>query len=231
MSVEALLDSYRQRATAPIRHTTFGERKRGPFDIFHVIEDDEFRVLNHRIVYRDDAASSVWRQQAWGSGDCSIDVTHFNGGIVNSISIRYAGNLVSALKLSITRTDCLIPDPDYRLPYIFGRADMEAWYYTDQNQLLLKRARLAFDGSTKHTFTMLDRGVEKMTAVHAYRGVEYRCFLDNGIRLVIDETPPRRINWRPDLSADTVRALFKYVRGYRWLEGWAPVADLVDTRD
>ncbi len=231
MSVETLFDSYYERASVPLRNTRSGERKRGAFDIRHVIEDDEFRVLNHRIVCEAGAASSVWRQQEWGSGECSVDVTHFKDGIVNSVSIRYAGNAVTAVKLSITRADWLIPDPDHRLPYIFGRADMEAWYYTRKNQLVLTRARLAFDQSTKHTFTVLDHGVEKKTAAHLYREVEYRCALDDGIRLVIDGKNPRRVNWRSSLSADDARALFRYARGYRWIDGWVPVAEIVDTRD
>lgn len=231
MSVETLFDSYYERATIPLRYTKFSVRKRGPFDIRHVIENDEFRRLNHRLVCVDGAASSVWRQQEWGAGESSVDVTHFKDGIVNSVSIRYAGNAVAAVKLSITRADWLIPDPDLRLPYIFGRADMEAWYYTHKNQLVLTRARLAFDQSTKHTFTVLDQGVEKKTAVHLYREVEYRCALDDGIRLVIDGKKPRRVNWRSSLSADDARALFKYVRGYRWIDGWEPVAELVETPD
>ena len=231
MSLETVLDNYHKRATIPIRNTTFSRRKRGPFEIRHVKEDDEFRRLNHRIVSREGAASSVWRQQEWWNGDCSIDVTHFNAGIVSSVSIRYAGNEVSALKLSATRTDWLIPDPDRRLPFIFGRADMEAWYYTHQNRLVLARARLAFDSSTKHTFTVLDQGVERKTSAHVYREVEYRCALDGGIRLVIDGKDPRRVNWRSSLSADDARALFKYARSYRWIDGWNPVADLVEARD
>lgn len=231
MSLETLLDSYHKRATIPLRNTVFSQRKRGRFEIRHVIEDDEFRVLNHRIVYIDGVASSVWRQQAWGSGECSLDVTHFNDGIVSSISIRYGGYGVSAVKLSITRTDWLVPDPDHRLPYIFGRADMEVWYYTHENRLTLTRARLAFDSSTKHTFTVLDQGVEKKNSAHLYREVEYRCALDDGIRLVIDGKTPRRVNWRPSLSAADARTLFKYARGYRWLHGWDPVAEIVESRD
>lgn len=231
MSLETLLDSYHERATIPLRNTTFSRRKRGPFEIRQVIEDDEFRVLNHRIVYRDGAASSVWRQQEWWNGDCSLDVTHLKDGIVNSVSIRYAGNAVSALKLSVTRTDWLISDPDHRLPFIFGRADLEAWYYAHENRLVLTRARLAFDNSTKHTFTVLDQGVEKKTSAHVYREVEYRCALDSGIRLVIDGKDPRRVNWRSSLSADDARALFKYARSYGWIDGWDPVAELVEIRD
>ena len=228
MSLETLLEKYHERATVPLRNTIFDQRNKGPFEILHVIEDDEFRVLNHRIVYRDGAASSIWRQQQWGSGDCSIDVTQFDGGVVNSVSIRYAGNAVFAAKFSVTRPEWLIADPDFRLPYIFGRTDMEAWYYTHENRLVLSRVRLAFDYSTKHTFTVLDQGVEKKTAVHLYRDVEYRCDLDDGIRLTIDGKSPRRVHWRQNLSADDARAIFKYARGYRWLGGWRPVADIVE---
>ncbi len=233
MSLETLLNNYHERATIPLRNTTFSQRKRGQFEIRHVIEDDEFRVLNHRLVSRasDGTATSVWRRQEWGSGDSSVDVTHFSDGIVNSISMRYAGNSVFAVKLSVTRTDWLVPDPDRRLPYIFGRADIEVWYYSDKNQLVLTRARLAFDQSAKHTFTMRDQGVDKKKAEHLYRDVEYRCTLDDGIRLVIDGKNPRRVNWRSSFSAGDARALFKYTRGYRWIDSWDPVAEIVDIRD
>jgi hypothetical protein len=36
------------------------------------------------------------------------------------------------------------------------------------------------------------------------------------------------VHWRQSLSADDARAIFKYARGYRWLEGWRPVADIVE---
>jgi hypothetical protein len=75
---------------------------------------------------------------------------------------------------------------------------------------------------------VLDHGIEKKTAAHLYREVEYRCALDEGVRLVIDGKAPRRVNWRQSLTADDARALFRYGRGYRWIDSWRPVAEIVE---
>ncbi|MDA1280425.1 MAG: hypothetical protein O3B95_10385, partial [Chloroflexi bacterium] len=171
MSVESLFDEYYKRATTPIRNTTFSEQKRDGYDIRHVIEDDEFRNLNHLMVCRDGVAASVWREQEWGFGENSIDVTHFQDGIVNSISIRHSRDAVRGMKLSLTRAEWLIADPDFRLPYIFGRADMEAWYEARDYKLQLTRLRLAWDKSTKHTFNVLGSGIDKKRISHLYRNV------------------------------------------------------------
>ena len=231
MTVESLFDNYYERASLPIRNTTFSEQKRGDYDIRHVMEDDEFRNLNHLIVCKDGSASSVWREQEWGFGENSLDVTHFADGIVSSVSIRYTGDAVRGMKLSLTRGDWLIADPDYRLPYIFGRSDIEVWYEASDHQLKLTRVRLAWDKETKHSFTVLGHGIDKKKVAHLYRDVEYRIEMENGVRLVIDEKAPRQINWRPSITAEETVALYNYASGDTWIDGWDPVASIVDISD
>lgn len=231
MSIESLFDSYYERASIPARNTQFEQRQQGPFDIRQVEEDDEFRHLNHQVVTRENAAYCVWRHQDWMMGDQSMDVTHFIDGVALSMSIRYANDAVSTVKLSATRSDWMIPDPDSRLPYIFGRTDMEVWYTAKDDQLAIDRARLAYDQSNKHSFTVLGQNINKKSSAHLYRDVEYRAELDDGIRLVIDGKNPRKVNWRHSLSADDARALFEYAYGNDWLNGWEPVAKIVDIND
>ena len=163
MSVEALLDTYYDRATIPLRNTKFGRDITGSLDIRHVTEDDEFRFLHHKIILKDGVASSVWREQEWGLGENSIDVTHFEDGIVKQLSLRHTGDSVTGLKVSLSRYDWLLPDPDHRLPYIFGRADMETWYKASDFQMGLNRCRLAWDQETKHTFSVRELGVDWAT--------------------------------------------------------------------
>jgi hypothetical protein len=228
MSVESLFDQYYERATLPIRNTEFNREQRGVFDIRQVIEDDEFRNLNHKIILKDGVASSVWREQEWGFGENSLDVTHFSDGFVQSLSLRYAGDSVTGVKLSLSRHEWLEADPDYRLPYIFGRTDMESWFRASEMTMSLQRLRLAFDKETKHTFTVKDNGVDREKTEHLYKGVEYRIELSDGIRLVIDGKGSRKINWRTQFSADEVRALYEYASGEAWMDSWQPVADIVE---
>jgi len=228
MSVESLLDHYYQRATIPIRNTKFGRQQQGSLDIRHVVEDDEFRQLNHKIVLKDGAASSVWREQEWGLGENSLDVTHFEDGIVKQLSLRHNGDAVTGIKISLTRDEWLLSDPDLRLPYIFGRADMETWFKARDMKMGLNRLRLAWDYETKHTFPVRELGIEKEKAQHLYKDVEYRIEVDDSIRLTIDGKTPRQVNWRTELTADEVRTLFEYARGDSWMDGWHPVADIFE---
>ena len=228
MSVEALLNTYYDRATIPIRNTKFGRDQTGYFDIRHVVEDDEFRLLNHKIIFKDGVASSVWREQEWGLGENSIDVTHFEDGIVKQLSLRHSGDAVTGLKISLSRDEWLLPDPDHRLAYIFGRADMEIWYKAKDFQMGVKRLRLAWDKETKHTFSVRELGIDKDKAEHLYRGIEYRIELDDAIRLTIEDNISRQINWRTNLSADEVRTLLEYANNEPWLTGWGPVADIIE---
>jgi hypothetical protein len=228
MSVESLLDHYYERATMPMRNTKFGREQKGAFDIRHVVEDDEFRQLNHKIVLKDGVASSMWREQEWGLGENSIDVSHFEDGIVKQLSLRHTGEAVTGMKVSLTRGDWLIPDPDHRLPYIFGRADMETWYKASNYKMGLNRVRLAWDYEEKHTFPVRDHGVDKDKGEHLYKGVEYRIELDDAIRLSIDEKSSRKVKWRMEMTDDEVRSLFEYASNESWIDGWGPVADIIE---
>jgi hypothetical protein len=231
MSVESLFDQYYERATLPIRNTEFAHTQRGSLDIRQVIEDDEFRNLNHKIVLKNGEAFTVWRQQEWGFGENTLDVTNFDNGIVQSLSLRYSGDSVTGLKLSLTRGDWLVPDPDFRLPYVFERSDMETWYTAGDLKLGLDRVRLAWDKETKHTFTVRDSGVDKNKAEHLYKDVEYRIEIDDGIRLTIDGKSPRRINWQTEFTSDQVLALYEFASTEQWMDGWGPVTDIVEKRD
>ena len=212
----------------PMRNTKFGREQKGAFDIRHVVEDDEFRQLNHKIVLKDGVASSMWREQEWGLGENSIDVSHFEDGIVKQLSLRHTGEAVTGMKVSLTRGDWLIPDPDHRLPYIFGRADMETWYKASNYKMGLNRVRLAWDYEEKHTFPVRDHGVDKDKGEHLYKGVEYRIELDDAIRLSIDEKSSRKVNWRMEMTDDEVRSLFEYASNESWIDGWGPVADIIE---
>lgn len=230
MSVETIFDQYYDRASLPVRNTEASRTQRGSLDIRQVIEDDEFRNLNHKIVLKDGVASSVWREQEWGFGENSLDVTHFKDGIVQSLSIRHTGAGVTGLKLSLTRDEWLISDPDFRLPFIFGRTDMETWFRTSDFEMDLTRLRLAFDRESKHTFSVRDVGVDKQQAQHLYRDVEYRIELGDRIQLTIDGKSPRKIDWRTKFTGDEVVRMYEYVSTEEWMDGWGPIADIIEAR-
>jgi hypothetical protein len=135
------------------------------------------------------------------------------------------------LKLSLTRGDWLIPDPDFRLPYIFERSDMETWYKASDYKMGLARLRLAWDKDTKHTFTVKDIGIDKSKAEHLYKNVEYRVEVDDGIRLTIDGKSPRRINWNTEFTSEQIVALYEYASTEQWMDGWGVVADIIEKTD
>ena len=230
MSVETLFDQYYERATIPVRNTKFNRNRQGVFDIRHVVEDDEFRQLNHKIVLKDGRASSVWREQDWGLGENSLDVTHFEDGAVKHLSLRHTGDAVTGMKISLTRADWLMADPDHRLPYIFARADIEAWYRAKDAKMGLSRVRLAWDYDTKHTFPVRDHGISRNKAEHLYKGVEYRIEIEDRIRLTIDGKSPRDIDWPTELTGDEVRIMFEYARNESWIGGWEPIGSIIEDK-
>ena len=50
------------------------------------------------------------------------------------------------------------------------------------------------------------------------------------IRLKIDGDLTRNVEWRSELSGDEVRDLFAYATGESWMDGWDPVADVINKR-
>ena len=118
--IKNLLDDYFDRAGQPLRNTEFKYKNKNNFNITHVVEDDEFRILNHRFLFSKDSIKSIWRHQDWMMGDRSIDFTFFYEKYVKSISVRYFEDTVLGIKISLTRHDWLISDPDFRLPYIYN---------------------------------------------------------------------------------------------------------------
>ena len=75
--IKNLLDDYFDRAGQPLRNTEFKYKNKNNFNITHVVEDDEFRILNHRFLFSKDSIKSIWRHQDWMMGDRSIDFTFF----------------------------------------------------------------------------------------------------------------------------------------------------------
>jgi hypothetical protein len=108
---------------------------------------------------------------------------------------------------------------------------METWFRAKNYNMDLERVRLAFDKEDKHTFSVKDSGVNKEKAEHLYKGVEYRIELDDKIRLSIDGKSSRKINWRAQFRDEEIRALYDYAIGEAWLDGWGPVAEIVETND
>jgi hypothetical protein len=93
----------------------------------------------------------------------------------------------------------------------------------------IERVRLAIDNDTKHSFTVKDHGIDKGKTEHLYKDVEYRIEIDDKIRLSINGKSSRKINWRTQFDDTQVRALYDYAIGDAWLDGWGPVAEIVET--
>jgi hypothetical protein len=107
---------------------------------------------------------------------------------------------------------------------------METWYKASNEKMDLKRVRLAWDYEEKHTYSVRDVGVDKERGEHLYKGVEYRIELDDEIRLTIDEKSSRKVNWRTEMSGDEIRTLFEYANDESWINGWEPVAEILEVR-
>jgi hypothetical protein len=94
----------------------------------------------------------------------------------------------------------------------------------------LTRLRLAFDRESKHTFSVRDVGVDKQQAQHLYRDVEYRIEMGDRIQLTIDGKSPRKIDWRTKFTGDEVVRMYEYVSTEEWMDGWGPIADIIEAR-
>ncbi len=220
--IKNLLDDYFKRAGQPLRNTEIKYKNKKNFNITHVVEDDEFRILNHRFLFSKDSLRSIWRHQDWMMGDRSIDFTFFYEKYVNSISVRYFQDTVLGIKISLTRSDWLISDPDFRLPYIYGKSDIEMWYYLDKEtlNLNLSKCRLAYDYESKHSVTLLDHGIEKNEGAYLYDKTEYRYSIDNDLNLYISDHNVDKFTFPMIIKNDNSQRIFIYLRSYGWLGGW-----------
>ena len=225
--IKNLLDDYFDRASQPLRNTEFKYKNKNNFNITHVVEDDEFRILNHRFLFSKDSIKSIWRHQDWMMGDRSIDFTFFYEKYVKSISVRYFEDTVLGIKISLTRHDWLISDPDFRLPYIYGKSDIELWYYLDKEtlNLHLSKCRLAYDYKSKHSVTLLDHGVKKNKGAYLYGNTEYRYSIDKDLNLYISDHNIDKFTFPIVIKSDNSKRIFTYLRSYRWLDGWKKIKE------
>ncbi|MFL2665011.1 MAG: hypothetical protein ACJ0G8_03535 [Dehalococcoidia bacterium] len=223
--IKNLLKDYFKRVEQPLRNTKVKYRNKEKFSITHVIEDDEFRILNHRFLFSNKSLKSIWRHQDWMMGDRSIDFTFFYEKYVKSISIRYFQNSILGAKISLTRPHWLISDPDFRLPYIFGKSDIEMWYYLDKNtfKLQLSKSRIAYDYESKHSLTILDHGIEKNKGAYLYKNIEYRYELSKVINLNISDNEIDNFTFPITIEQNYSKKIFNYLRGYGWIQGWETI--------
>tara|TARA_Y100000768_G_scaffold375524_1_gene346435 strand:+ start:1313 stop:2005 length:693 start_codon:yes stop_codon:yes gene_type:complete len=222
MMIQNLLDDYFNRAGQPLRNTEINYKNKNNFNITHVVEDDEFRILNHRFLFNKKSIKSVWRHQDWMMGDRSIDFTFFYEKYVKSISVRYFQDAVLGIKISLTRPDWLIADPDFRLPFIYGKSDVEMWYYMDKEtlNLQLSKCRIAYDYESKHSVTILDQGVEKNEGAYLYKKTEYRYTLTDDLNLYISDHNIDKFTFPVLIENDNSKKIFNYLRSYGWIDGW-----------
>ncbi|MBA31006.1 MAG: hypothetical protein CL748_00530 [Chloroflexi bacterium] len=227
--IKELLEDYFKRVEQPLRNTEVKYRNKKKFNITHVIEDDEFRILNHRFLFNNKSLMSIWRHQDWMMGDRSIDFTFFYEKYIKSISIRYFQNSILGAKLSLTRPQWLISDPDFRLPYIFGKSDIEMWYYLNKNtlDLQLSKCRLAYDYSSKHSLTILDHGIEKNKGAYLYKNIEYRYNLDKILNLDISDNEIDNFTFPITIQQNNSNLIFNYIRGYGWINGWKKINEFL----
>ena len=73
--LEEIVDEYVQRARSTLRPTEYERSQKNGLTLHHVIENDEFRILDHIIAIKDRRVKWVWRSQDFWPTDQLTDIT------------------------------------------------------------------------------------------------------------------------------------------------------------
>lgn len=192
-SIEQIVDDYVQRARSSMRPTEYERRREGDKTLHHVIENDQFRILDHIIAVRDKQVVWIWRNQDIWPTDQLTDIT-FVGDDLATVGVIHGASTVRGVKFTFGPRFGASSDPDNCLPFVSDFNHLEAQYHFDGTAMKLDRARMGVDFTTKIARTLLARSVRNESASLINRGFTYRSSLGNRLLL--------RINGPNDLSID-----------------------------
>ena len=213
-TLEEIVDQYVQRARSKLRPTEYERSTRDDLTLHHVVENDEFRILDHIIAVKDRQVEWVWRSQDFWPTDQLTDIT-VAGEDLRNYGVIHGTNRISGVKFTIGPRSYAGPDPDACLPYVNDYLHLEAHYRWKDDQMTLQRARIGVDFKTKDGLTLRARSVEIELARFWNLEYRYRSSLGSRLLVSVDGDEQMRIGVPTSLGTDEVREIFESVMAYR----------------
>ena len=99
-TLEEIVDEYVQRARSKLRPTEYERSQNNEVTLHHVIENDEFRVLDHIIAVKDRRVEWIWRSQDFWPTDQLTDITISDVDLRN-FGVIHGSNRISGVKFTI----------------------------------------------------------------------------------------------------------------------------------
>ncbi len=213
-TLEEIVDEYVQRARSKLRPTEYERSHKNDLTLHHVIENDEFRILDHIIAVKDRRVEWVWRSQDFWPTDQLTDITTADVDLRN-YGVIHGHNRISGVKFTIGPRHYAGPDPDACLPYVNDYLHLEAHYRWDNDAMTLQRARIGVDFITKDGLTLRARSVEIELARFWNLEFRYRSSLGSRLLVDVDGDEKLRIDVPTTLRRNEVQEIYDNVMAYR----------------
>ncbi len=209
-TLEEIVDEYVQRARSKLRPTEYERSQNDEVTLHHVIENDEFRVLDHIIAVKDRRVEWIWRSQDFWPTDQLTDITISDVDLRN-FGVIHGSNRISGVKFTIGPREYAGPDPDACLPYVNDFLYMEAHYRWRDDKMTLQRARVGIDFKTKDALTLRARSVEIELARFWNLGYRFRSSLGSRLLVRVEGDESLRINAPTELNRREVTDIYESV--------------------
>ena len=209
-TLEEIVDEYVQRARSKLRPTEYERSQNNEMTLHHVIENDEFRVLDHIIAVKDRRVEWIWRSQDFWPTDQLTDITISDVDLRN-FGVIHGSNRISGVKFTIGPRKYAGPDPDACLPYVNDFLYMEAHYRWSDDKMTLQRARVGIDFKTKDALTLRARSVEIELARFWNLGYRFRSSLGSRLLVRVEGDESLRIDAPTELNRGEVTDIYESV--------------------
>ncbi len=213
-TLEEIVDVYVQRARSKLRPTEYDRKERAGLTLHHVIENDEFRLLDHIVAVKDRRVEWIWRSQDFWPTDQLTDVTLSDGDLKN-YGVIHGHNRITGVKFTVGPRKYAGPDPDACLPFVNDFLHMEAHYRWDDDKMVLQRARIGVDFNTKDALTLRARSVEIELARFWNLGYRYRSSLGSRLLVRVEGDDNLRIDVPTELKRKDIDGIYEAVMAFR----------------
>ncbi len=213
MTLEQIVDDYVNKARAKTRLTEYKREERDGYTLHRISENDQFRILDHRIAVRGRRVMWVWRNQDFWPTDELTDVAIADDDLC-SIGVIHGGNRISGVKFTIGPRHGAGVDPDNCLPFVSDYLHLEAHYRIEDGAMKLNRARIGVDFLSKNGCTVKARFLRQSAVAYRNHGYLYRASL--GARLLVNISGKEKIglDLPVQLSDSQVKKIHRTVMSY-----------------
>ena len=214
LTLEEIVDQYVQRARSNLRPTEYERIRQDQLTLHHVIENDEFRLLDHVIAVKDRRVEWIWRSQDFWPTDQLTDVTISDVDLRN-YGVIHGGERIAGMKFTIGPRKHAGPDPDACLPFVNDYLHLEAHYRWEDETMTLQRARIGVDFKTKDALTLRARSVEVELARYWNLTYRYRASLGSRLLVKVEGEENLSIDVPTELKRQEVGAYFETILAYK----------------